>query len=293
MQALVMGCLYTSPIILCVFVSNLFFCIFRQYHASVPLCRNILVNVFFYHLSFFMQAGNIINATELLIQVVFHIDDPFMSCTLYRVLQFQQTLSGICFLFICISYFIEHFKFDLYMKIQNPSMSLFSFIALVSVSSFFSIYLAFYCNFLEVCAYQCYKNHHFKFGIIVLLPMVLINVVIVMDKLSKMNFTNWQKIFKFTKILPCYGPFQQGPEAVEIQIISHIAPRSSTTTPSSTSQTHVAFTAGLITIICATIGTAILTFMFQNRTSLSAFSGQSKSVLLHGYHIFRFWFFTL
>ena len=169
-------------------------------------------------------------------------------------------------------------------------MSLFSFIALVSGSSFFSIYLAIYCNCLEVCSYQCYKNHNFKFVIIILLPMVLINVVIVMDKLCK---TNWQKIFKFPKILPFHGPFQQGPEAVEIQIISPIAPRSLTTTPSSTSQTHVAFTAGLITIICATIGTAILTFMFQNKTSSSVFSGQSKSVLLHGYHIFRFWFFTL
>jgi hypothetical protein len=278
-HALIMEGLYTSPIILCVFTSSLFFCIFRQYHASVPLCQNILVNVFFYHLSFFMQAGNILNATELLIQVVFHIDDPFVSCTLYRVRQFQQTLSGICILLISISYFIEHFKFDLYMKIQNPYMSLFSFSALVLVSSVFSIYLAFYCNFLEVCAYQCYKNHHFKFGIIVLLPMVLINVVIVMDKICKTNFTNWKKFFMFPKILPFHGPFQHDPKAIEIQIISPIGSRSLPTPPSSASQTHVAFSAGLITIIAATIGTAILTFIFQNTTASSAFSGQSKSVL--------------
>jgi hypothetical protein len=108
--------------------------------------------------------------------------------------------------------------------------------------------------------------------------MVLIIVVIVMDKLGKTNITNGQKLFSFPKIPPFYGPFQQEPEAVEIQISSPIGSRSLPIPPATTSQTHVAFSAGVITIISATIGTVVLTFIFQNTTTSSAFSGQSKSV---------------
>ena len=134
--------LYTAPVILCVFISNLFFCIFRWYHASVPLYQNLLINVLFSHLSVLWQASNIINAIHLLTNEVFLLDNFIFSCVLYHVRQFQQTMSVFCFLLVSVSYFIAHFKADLYLKIQHPSIASFTSFALFLSSLTFSTFLA-------------------------------------------------------------------------------------------------------------------------------------------------------
>ena len=157
----VMGkCLFIASIIFCVFVSNIFFCIFRRFQASIPLYQNLLVNVFFSHLSFIWQAANLIHAVFLFTHFIFKLDNSLFSCILFHLVQYEVTLGIICIFFLSMAWCLAHFKEDIYLLIQHIWMETLSSVLLIFISvSCYGAALLF-CNIELACNLQneCYDN---------------------------------------------------------------------------------------------------------------------------------------
>ena len=130
--------LYTAPIIFCVFISNLLFCMFRWYHASVPLYQNLLINVLYSHLSYIWQAANIFCATYLLTHVVFHLENPTFSWILIELRRFQMVILAPCLILVSVSQFLAHFKANLYLRLQHRKTGIFTSGALILLAFVFS-----------------------------------------------------------------------------------------------------------------------------------------------------------
>jgi hypothetical protein len=265
LNEIILGCLYTTPIVFCVFISNLFFCMFRWYNASVPLVQNLLINVLFSHLSYIWQAANIICATYLLTHLVFHLENPMFSWILIELRRFQMVILAPCLVLVSVSRFLAHFKANLYIWLQHRNTGIFTSCALILVAFVFSSSVKMICQSSETCFKPSTKTSFFLTVIIVL----FFNVAIVLDIILKAS----HKIpFMFPQILPFHGSVSSDPERMEIPTISSNVQEPSNPVQKPETHEHIAFSTGLLTILMFTLGSVIISrcaqyFAFQMSSS--------------------------
>ena len=208
--------LYTAPIIFCVFISNLLFCMFRWYHASVPLYQNLLINVLFSHLSFIWQAANIFCATYLLSHLVFHLENPTFSWILIELRRFQMVLLAPCLILVSVSQFLAHFKANLYLRLQHRKTGIFTSGALILLAFVFSFSEKIICQSSDTCFKTARKKSFFlTVGIV-----SFFNVGIVLDIIFKASYKIPFKSFMFPQILPFHGIVLLDTDRMEIPTIS-------------------------------------------------------------------------
>ena len=256
-----LGFLYTAPIILCVFVSNLLFFIFRLYHTSVPLYQNLLTNVLFVHLSVILQVASILNATMLLTHVVFVLDNYIFSCCLLFVRHFSPFMTILCLLALSISFFISHFKSDLYIKMQHRQTATFSILTMILTSFVILVILSLYCNAEDLCELNdlCFPSISVKVIITILTPITVLNVIIFFDISIKKHIQSIINWFRFPLIIPFHGPLQQ--DTIELRKIPKGPPSNDEILPPPVNvscQEHVTINTGLLTVSVMTAGAAVI-----------------------------------
>ena len=141
--------LYTAPIVFCVFVSNLFFTIFRWYQASNPLSQNLLTNTLFSHLSVIFQFANVFHAIFLFTHSVCVLENARFSCFMLQYRQFHVVLSVTCILLLIVSKCLSQFKPELYSRTHNKWIGRFCASLVIFVYICFILAQAFHCNILQ------------------------------------------------------------------------------------------------------------------------------------------------
>ena len=267
LQEIILCSLYTAPIVFCVFICNLLFCMFRWYHASVPLYQNLLINVLFSHLSFIWQAANMC-ATYLLTHVVFHLDNPTFSWILINLRQFQMVVLAPCLVLVSVARFVAHFKANLYLRLQHRNTGIYTFCLLILLAFLFSTAIKVICQSSETCDKQ-YRKISFW---IIIYTVSFFNISIVLDILVKSSYKMPYKLCIFPQILPFHGSFPLDTERVEIPTISSNVQEPSPYIQTPETHEHITFSTSLLTILFFTLASVIISifahyFDFQMSSS--------------------------
>jgi hypothetical protein len=252
--------LYTAQVIFSVVLCNFLFIIFRMYYASIPLYQNLLTIVLFSHLSLISQGANIVHAIMLLTNVVFILDNSLFSCGILQIRRFQQNMTVFSLLSLSVSFFISHFKSEIYFKMQNPRFSGFSMFLLILASLSVLSILTLHCNdngFYELDD-ECFRKNSFQFLLTLLSIIVLLNTMIILDIFLSGHSQNILKQFKVLVIIPFHGPPQEDPIELRIQTISQNVEEVLSPPVTPHNQEHFTLNTGLLTIILMTVVSAAI-----------------------------------
>ena len=252
--------LYTAPILVCVFVANLFLVIFRLYQARLPLHQNRLNNVLFSHLSIILQATNVVTATFLMTHFVFILDWPLFSCVLHHFRRFHIIMSLICVFLLSVSRSFAHFKPEYYSRIQHTWIGKLSAIIMVFAFICFSSLTAINCDLSEICSVrdECYNELMLRLICTVLILITFFNGIIFIDFFFEEYFSlaGLLASFKLPHLVPFHGLVPPISTMVRTPTLSQDIQMYASSHSNSSSQ--VAWTAGLITILVSTTASGIL-----------------------------------
>ena len=191
----------------------------------------------------------------LLTHVVFVLDNYVFSFCLHLVWRFQQNMTILCLFSLSISFFLSHFKSDLYIKMQHPQTATFSMLAMILTSFVIVVTLSIHCMVEELC----FPRISIKVNIIILTQIAILNVIIIIDISIKKHIQSFIKWVKFPIIIPFHGPLQQDP--IELRTISKGSPSGAVTLPSPVTASyheHVTINTGLLTIMFMTAGAGLI-----------------------------------
>ena len=244
---IILGVLYTAPIVFCVFVSNLFFTIFRWYQKSKPLSQNLLTNTIFSHLSVIFQYTNLFSAIFLFTHSVYVLDNPRFTCFMFRLRQFHVVLSVTCILLLSVSKCLSHFKPELYSQTHNKWIGRFCSSLLILVFICFIIAQAFHCN-IDVCADKnsCQTRFLILVSLSALILAIFFNTMLIIDYLFKKYCSISGLSFVF-RSMPAHG---FAPTTISLNHVSTISSSLQNHPPPNPSVVPESpFTAGLITLV--------------------------------------------
>jgi hypothetical protein len=253
---IILGVLYTAPIVCCVFVSNLFFTIFRWYQASKPLSQNLLINTLFCHLSVIFQWANLYSAIFLFTHSVYVLDNQRFTCFMFKFRQFHVVLSVTCILLLSVAKCLSHFKPELYSRTHNKWIGRFCASLLILVFICFIMAQAFHCN-IDVCTDKnsCQTRFLILVSLSVLILAIFFNTMLILHYLFKKYFSI-SGLSLFFRSMPAHGFAPTNIPLNHVPTISSSFQNPPPLYPSEVPESP--FTTGLITMVFIIITGVIL-----------------------------------
>ena len=258
---IILSVLYTAPIVFCLFISNLFFTIFRWYQASKPLSQNLLTNTLFSHLSVIFQWTNVFSATFLFTHSVYVLDNPRFSCFMFQIRQFHMILCLTCILLLSVSKCLSYFKPEVYSRTHKKWIGRFCASLLIFVFWCFFMAQASHCT-IDICVDKnfCQNSFLILFISYVMMLAIFFNTLIIVDYLCKKYFSI-SRLSLFFGYIPSHGfaptSFSLNPVPTISSSLQNHPPLNPSEVPESP------FTAGLITIIFIILTGVILIRVLQ------------------------------
>ena len=258
---IILGVLYTAPIVFCVFISNLFFTIFHWYQASKPLSQNLLTNTLFSHLSVLFQCANVFSAVFIFTHSVYVLDNPRFSCFMFQFRQFHVVLSVTCILLLSVSQCLSHFKPELYLRTHSKWIGRFCASILIFVFICFIMAQASHCN-IDVCADKnsCQTRFLILVSVSVLMLAIFFNTMLIIHYLFKKYFLI-SGLSLFFRSMPAHGFVPTNISLNHVPTISSSLQNPPPPNPSKVPESP--FTAGLITLVFTILTAVIMITVFQ------------------------------
>ena len=272
---LLLKCLYTILLLLCVVSSNVFFTLFRHFQASLPTYKHVLLNILFAHLSILWQCSNMVCASYILTEVVFSVDSHLLSCLLYYIRHFQMIATTMCIVLISLTRLIANFCTSKYLKLNHGKIGQLTSWIFVFVPFVFIFALVRVCNNQNICPTKFDCSY---FGLKVFMSVgiffiflfngaIIIKYVFRKDGAFFRSFNNISSTLR-NKVEPGTLPatLESSCPTKCVQKVPH----------------HITFTTGFITILLATIGAGFiiqLSIIVSFTSYQSAIAAQIYSLL--------------